>query len=69
MTIVLNHINNELSKRGLKKLVASQGTKLPYAFEILSYSDNTPTQTSNIAYETDILVFERFGSKEWNPGS
>jgi hypothetical protein len=67
VTIVQNHINNELSKRGYKNLIASQGMKLSYAFEILTYSDITPMKTFHIDYETDILIYEKFGSKEWKP--
>jgi hypothetical protein len=67
MTIVLKHINHELSQKGYKNLVASQGAKLPYAFEILSYEDNTPKQRYNIAYETDILISEVMESGDWKP--
>lgn len=67
MTVVLGHINRGFEQRGYKNLIASQGSKLPYAYEILAYLDNTPTQRNNVAYETDILVIEKLQAKEWKP--
>lgn len=67
MSLVLNLINTELLQIGQKNLAASQGKKLPYAFEILSYEDRIPVQRNIIAYETDILIYEIMGPKEWKP--
>ncbi len=67
MTQVLDRINEELQNRGLSNLLASQGAKLPYAFEILSYDANKPIQINNISYETDLLVYEVLDGAEWKP--
>lgn len=67
MSLVLSLINTELQRIGQKDLAASQGKKLPYAFEILSYEDRLPVQRNIISYETDILVYEIVSSKEWKP--
>lgn len=67
MSLVLSLINTKLSENGQKDLAASQGRKLPYAFEVLAYEDRTPTQKNIIAYETDILIYETIGSHEWKP--
>lgn len=67
MSLVLSMINTKLVQNGQKNLAASQGRKLPYAFEVLAYEDRTPTQKNMIAYETDILIYETIGSNEWKP--
>lgn len=67
MSLVLSMINTKLLQNGQKNLAASQGRKLPYAFEVLAYEDRTPTQKNMIAYETDILIYETIGSNEWKP--
>lgn len=67
MSLVLSMINTKLLQKGQKNLAASQGRKLPYAFEVLAYEDRTPTQKNMIAYETDILIYETIGSNEWKP--
>ncbi len=67
MTNILMLINEEFQKRGYKNYVASQGKKLTYAFEILSYSENGSNQNLGTAYETDILVYEKLGSDVWKP--
>lgn len=67
MSLVLSLINTKLLQKGQKNLAASQGRKLPYAFEVLAYEDRTPTQKNMIAYETDILIYETIGSNEWKP--
>lgn len=67
MSLVLSLINTKLSEIGQKNLAASQGRKLPYAFEVLAYEDRTPTQKNIIAYETDILIYETIGANEWKP--
>ncbi len=45
----------------------SQGAKLPYANEILSYSGSKADNYKTIAYETDLLVFENLGQGHWKP--
>jgi hypothetical protein len=67
IAVVLKHINDQLSQKGYQNMIASQGAKLPYAYEILSYADNAPKQKQNISYETDILIYELLGPKEWKP--
>lgn len=49
------------------KLVITDGRKLPYAYEILSYYGQKPKEPKSIAYETDLLVYEKLTDQEWKP--
>jgi hypothetical protein len=67
MALVLNRINAELIKRGINEITTSQGSKLPYAYEILSYDNGTPAEINDISYETDLLVYETTNDQKWKP--
>lgn len=45
----------------------TDGLRLPYASEILTYNDNGPEQQNFIGYETDILIYEQMDDKIWKP--
>ena len=44
-----------------------QGKKLPYAYEILTYSEEGPYQNSLVPYETDLLIVENVEPDIWKP--
>lgn len=48
-------------------LRATDGKKLPYSNEILTYSGDTPINQNLISYETDILIYEHLNEQEWKP--
>ncbi|GGE15457.1 hypothetical protein [Psychroflexus salis] len=48
-------------------LRVTDGFRLPYASEILTYNDNEPEQQNFIGYETDILIFEQIDETRWKP--
>ena len=50
-----------------KDLRVTDGRKLPYANEILSYKGTKPSEQHLIRYETDILVYEQINEEEWKP--
>lgn len=45
----------------------SDGIKLPYSNEILTYEDDKPCDQNLIKYETDILISELLGDNKWKP--
>ena len=49
------------------KLRVTDGLRLPYASEVLSYNDNEPEHQNFIGYETDILIFEQIDETRWKP--
>lgn len=48
-------------------LRVTDGLRLPYANEILTYNDDKPEQQNFIGYETDILIFEQIDESRWKP--
>src|SRR5919198_3004700 len=48
-------------------LRALQGTKLPYAHEILLYVESKPKEAQFVSYETDLLIAEFVRPTEWKP--
>ena len=48
-------------------LRVTDGKKLPYSNEILTYSDDEPAKQNLIRYETDILIYELLNKLEWKP--
>jgi len=48
-------------------LRATDGKKLPYSNEILTYTGDEPTNHNLISYETDILIYELLNEQEWKP--
>lgn len=48
-------------------LRVTDGLKLPYASEVLTYNDKKPEQQNFIGYETDILIFEQLDESRWKP--
>jgi len=48
-------------------LRVTDGLRLPYASEVLTYNDNEPEQQNFIGYETDILIFEQIDESRWKP--
>lgn len=48
-------------------LRVTDGLRLPYASEILTYIDDKPEQQNFIKYETDILIFEQIDETRWKP--
>ncbi len=63
---VIGLIQAKIKQREPSLRVAA-GQKLPYAYEILSYTGKEPNVSSSIAYETDILVSEHLDKGEWKP--
>ena len=49
------------------KLRVTDGLKLPYSSEILSYHKNEPKDKNFIRYETDILIYEQLDKERWKP--
>jgi hypothetical protein len=45
----------------------TDGKRLPYASEILTYNDTEPNKQNFIRYETDILVYEQLDNEIWKP--
>jgi hypothetical protein len=43
------------------------GKKLPYAFEVLSYSDTEPDEQCTSQYQTDVLIYDQFKDETWIP--
>ena len=58
-------------KKSLKpfnsNLRVTNGLRLPYASEILTYNGDKPEQQNFIGYETDILIFEQIDESRWKP--
>ena len=44
-----------------------QGANLPYANEVLEYQGDQAKEIRSSAYETDLLVVEKFTSGNWKP--
>lgn len=63
---IIPEIQNRLNKFDPNMRVL-EGKKLPYAFEILSYSRSKPERENTIDYETDILISEYLNEEEWKP--
>ncbi len=57
----------KLIRKTDNKIRVTDGHRLPYSNEILSYIDNEPDKTSISGYETDILISEHLGNKTWKP--
>lgn len=49
------------------KLVVKDGERLPYAYEILKYTDQEPKTVTKTAYETDLLIYEQWPDGAWKP--
>jgi hypothetical protein len=45
----------------------SEGLRLPYSGEILSYKNGEPSKQNYNKYEIDILIFEQLNNQEWKP--
>lgn len=45
----------------------TDGLKLPYSSEIKMYTGENPSGFNQICYETDILIYEQFGTNNWKP--
>lgn len=63
---IINTVQAEVKQHDPNLRVAA-GQKLPYAYEVLSYTGEEPKGRSSIAYETDILVSEHLDKDEWKP--
>ncbi len=48
-------------------LRVTDGLRLPYASEILTYSGNEPLNQNYIGYQTDILIYEQLDETVWKP--
>jgi hypothetical protein len=49
------------------RIIASEGIRLPYSFEILSYKDNNLNMHNQTAYQTDVLIYESLDNDIWIP--
>ncbi len=62
---------NEDIEKALKpfnsNLRVTDGLRLPYTSEILTYVDEEPDQQNFIGYETDILIYEQIDDSRWKP--
>ena len=45
----------------------TDGSKLPYSFEIKSYKESEPFETDKSVYQTDILISELLENGTWKP--
>ena len=48
-------------------LRADIGRKLPYAYEVFSYSDREAPKSHSISFETDLLIVEETPPRHWKP--
>ncbi|MEQ1525839.1 MAG: hypothetical protein ABL911_03710 [Gallionella sp.] len=51
----------------LLSLFAKTGKKLIYAYEVLEYASEKPVEPKEMAYQTDILIFQDLGDEKWKP--
>ena len=63
---IIEEIENSL-KPFNPNLRVTDGLRLPYASEILTYDEDKPEQQNFIGYETDILIFEQIDETKWKP--
>ncbi|GAB4285997.1 MAG: hypothetical protein Kow0081_4010 [Candidatus Dojkabacteria bacterium] len=63
---IIEEIEKSL-KPSNSNLRVTDGLRLPYASEVLTYKDNEPEQHNFIEYETDILIFEQIDETRWKP--
>ena len=63
---IIKEIENKIRKTN-DLIRVSDGFKLSYSFEILSYKDAEPIETSKSDYETDILISELLENGTWKP--
>ncbi len=55
-----------LSMKGVTTAV-SQGMRLPYRYEVLTFKDNAPEMTVPSGYETDLLIYDMLDQGLWSP--
>lgn len=63
---IIERLEGPLSKFD-GNLKVTDGRKLPYASEILTYSGEEPFKPNFKKYETDILIFEQLCEEKWKP--
>ncbi|MEQ8531611.1 MAG: hypothetical protein RIB86_07150 [Imperialibacter sp.] len=60
--------NIEASLRTVNdNLRVTDGKKLPYSSEVITYQNDQPHSQNFISYETDVLVYEQLNDTEWKP--
>lgn len=68
MDSVCVRLNSALERRyPERKIRASSRKRLPYRFEIRSYTDDKPNPGGATSYQTDLLVFETNSDGSWTP--
>ncbi len=50
-----------------ESLFVQQGTKIPYAYEIVDYDQGNHPLPNLLRYETDLLISERLQDDSWKP--
>ena len=63
---LISRIENSLREK-VDTIRVTEGFRLPYSSEIKEYSGNDPLEFNQVGYETDILVYEQFSTRNWKP--